>query len=60
MHAREHSNEPTEGLNRLIKWAKRLFGYRNLDNYRLKILYGCQPLSSTPPATTDPIATLGS
>ncbi len=51
------TNGLTEGLNRIIKHVKRLgFGYRNTDNYRLKILYRCRPLPSTPPATTDPAA----
>ncbi|MCB1030660.1 MAG: ISL3 family transposase [Acidimicrobiales bacterium] len=56
------TNGVTEGLNRIIKHVKRLgFGYQNTDNYRLKILYRCQPLQplqSTPPATTDPTAAL--
>lgn len=55
------TNGVTEGLNRVIKHVKRLgFGYRNTDNYRLKILYRCQPLQSIPPATTDPTAALSS
>lgn len=51
------TNGVTEGLNRIIKQVKRVgFGFRNTDNYRLRILYRCRPLPSTPPATTDPTA----
>lgn len=51
------TNGLTEGLNRIIKHVKRLgFGYRNTENYRLRILYRCRPVSSTSPATTGPSA----
>lgn len=51
------SNGVTEGLNRIIKQVKRIgFGFRNTQNYRLRILYRCRPLPSDPPATTDPAA----
>jgi transposase len=36
------SNEPTEGMNLLIKKIKRVgHGFRNLDNYRLRLLLHC-------------------
>jgi transposase len=41
------TNGRTEGVNRLIKHVKRTgFGYRNTDNYRLRILYRCTQLPS--------------
>src|SRR5699024_6050656 len=51
------TNRVPEDLNRNIKQIKRVgFGFRHPDNYRLRILYRCRPLPSTPPATTDPAA----
>jgi transposase len=41
------TNGRTEGVNRLIKHVKRFgFGYRNTDNYRLRVLYRCCRLPS--------------
>ena len=46
------TNGRTEGVNRIIKHVKRNgFGYRNTNNYRLKILYRCARLPS--PAEPD-------
>ena len=52
------TNGRTEGVNRIIKHVKRTgFGYRNLTNYRLKILYRCTRLPSDPePAERPPAA----
>lgn len=36
------TNGPTEGITNLIKVVKRQgFGYRNFDNFRLRVLYRC-------------------
>ncbi len=51
------TNGRTEGINRVIKHIKRLgYGFTNTDNYRLRLLYRCRPLPSTPPATATPAA----
>jgi transposase len=51
------TNGRTEGTNRVIKHIKRLgYGFTNTHNYRLRLLYRCRPLPSTPPATAHPAA----
>ena len=46
------SNGPTEAVNALIKKIKRVgHGYRNFDNYRLRLLLHCGVDWHTPPAT---------
>ena len=46
------SNGPTEAVNGLIKKVKRVgHGYRNFDNYRLRLLLHCGTDWNTPPAT---------
>jgi transposase len=46
------SNGPTEAINLLIKRIKRVgFGFRNLDNYRLRLLLHCGIAWHTPNAT---------
>ena len=46
------SNGPTEAVNGLIKKVKRVgHGYRNFDNYRLRLLLHCGIDWHTPPAT---------
>ena len=52
------TNGRTEGINRIIKHVKRTgFGYRNTENYRLKILYRCTRLpSAVEPAERPPAA----
>jgi transposase len=51
------TNGRTEGVNRIIKHVKRTgFGYRNLANHRLKILYRCTRLPSTTEAAERPPA----
>ena len=46
------SNGPTEAINLLIKRIKRVgFGFRNLDNYRLRLLLHCGVDWHTPVAT---------
>lgn len=46
------SNGPTEGLNLLIKKIKRVgHGFRNFDNYRLRLLLHCGVTWNTPPTT---------
>jgi transposase len=52
------TNGRTEGVNRIIKHVKRNgFGYRNTNNYRLKILYRCTRLPSpAEPADRTPAA----
>ena len=48
------SNGPTEAINLLIKRIKRVgFGFRNFDNYRLRLLLHCGTEWHTP--TTTPI-----
>ena len=48
------SNGPTEAINLLIKRVKRVgFGFRNFDNYRLRLLLHCGVRWNTP--TTTPI-----
>lgn len=43
------SNGPTEAINLLIKRIKRVgFGFRNLDNYRLRLLLHCGVTWNTP------------
>ena len=55
--ATKATNGRTEGTNRIIKHIKRLgFGFTNTENYRLRILYRCRPLPSTPPAKALPAA----
>lgn len=44
------SNGPTEAINLLIKKVKRVgHGFRNFDNYRLRILLHCGVQWQTPP-----------
>jgi len=46
------SNGPTEAINLLIKRVKRTgFGFRNFDNYRLRLLLHCGTDWHTPTAT---------
>ena len=46
------SNGPTEAINLLIKRVKRVgFGFRNFDNYRLRLLLHCGVDCQTPHAT---------
>ena len=46
------SNGPTEAMNLLIKKIKRVgHGFRNFDNYRLRLLPHCGVNWHTPPAT---------
>jgi transposase len=46
------SNGPTEAINGLIKKIKRIgHGFRNLDNYRLRLLLHCGVEWNTPPTT---------
>jgi len=46
------SNGPTEAINLLIKRIKRVgFGFRNFDNYRLRLLLHCGVHWHTPVAT---------
>ncbi len=46
------SNGPTEAVNLLIKRIKRIgFGFRNFDNYRLRLLLHCGVDWQTPTAT---------
>jgi transposase len=46
------SNGPTEAINLLIKRIKRVgFGFRNFDNYRLRLLLHCGVRWQTPVAT---------
>lgn len=46
------SNGPTEAVNLLIKRIKRVgFGFRNFDNYRLRLLLHCGVNWHTPTAT---------
>jgi transposase len=46
------SNGPTEAINLLIKRIKRVgFGFRNFDNYRLRLLLHCGIHWHTPTAT---------
>jgi transposase len=46
------SNGPTEAINLLIKRIKRIgFGFRNFDNYRLRLLLHCGVDWHTPTAT---------
>jgi hypothetical protein len=46
------SNGPTEAVNLLIKRIKRVgFGFRNFDNYRLRLLLHCGIDWHTPTAT---------
>ena len=46
------SNGPTEAINLLIKRIKRVgFGFRNFDNYRLRLLLHCGITWHTPTAT---------
>lgn len=46
------SNGPTEAVNLLIKRIKRVgFGFRNFDNYRLRLLLHCGVDWQTPTAT---------
>jgi transposase len=46
------SNGPTEAVNALIKKVKRVgHGYRNLTNYRLRLLLHCGVTWQTPPVT---------
>ena len=46
------SNGPTEAINGLIKKVKRVgHGYRNFDNYRLRLLLHCGTDWHTPTAT---------
>ena len=46
------SNGPTEAMNALIKKIKRIgHGYRNFDNYRLRLLLHCGVAWQTPPVT---------
>ena len=46
------SNGPTEAINLLIKRIKRVsFGFRNFDNYRLRLLLHCGVRWHTPIAT---------
>ena len=44
-HLARMSNGPTEALNNLIKWIKRIgLGFRNFDNYRIRaLLYAGKP-----------------
>jgi transposase len=46
------SNGPTEAINLLIKKIKRVgHGFRNFDNYRLRLLLHCGVEWHTPDAT---------
>jgi transposase len=46
------SNGPTEAINLLIKKVKRVgHGFRNFDNYRLRLLLHCGVEWNTPGAT---------
>ena len=46
------SNGPTEAMNLLIKRIKRVgFGFRNFNNYRLRLLLHCGVTWHTPQAT---------
>ena len=44
-HLARFSNGPTEALNNLAKWIKRVaFGFRNFENYRIRaLLYAGRP-----------------
>ncbi len=50
------SNAATEGTNLIIKNIKRLgFGFRNFDNYRLRLLLRCgAPWKTRPVASIRP------
>jgi transposase len=51
-HSTGASNGPTEAVNLLIKKVLRVaHGFRNLDNYRLRLLLHCGVKWQTPPAT---------
>jgi transposase len=51
-HRTGASNGPTEAVNHLIKKVLRVaHGFRNLDNYRLRLLLHCGVKWQTPPAT---------
>ena len=51
-HRAGASNGPTEAVNHLIKKVLRVaHGFRNLDNYRLRLLLHCGVKWQTPPAT---------
>jgi transposase len=51
-HRSGASNGPTEAVNLLIKKVLRVaHGFRNLDNYRLRLLLHCGVRWQTPPAT---------
>ncbi len=55
------SNGPTEAMNLLIKKIKRVgHGFRNFENYRLRLLLHCGVDWQTPDETTpSPATTLG-
>ncbi len=49
-HTTRRSNGPTEAMNLLIKKIKRVgHGFRNLDNYRLRLLLHCGVVWNTAP-----------
>jgi transposase len=51
-HTTGRSNGPTEGINLLIKKIKRVgHGFRNLDNYRLRLLLHCGGVQWQTPRT---------
>ena len=46
-----YSNAFTEGTNNSIKVIKRIaYGYRNFENFRLKILHTCNSFGGLPAA----------
>lgn len=48
-----YTNAFTEGINNSIKVIKRVaYGYRNFDNFRLKILHTCNSYRGLPAAST--------
>ena len=47
-HRTRMTNAATEGTNLIVKNVKRLgFGFRNFDNYRLRLLLRCAHLATT-------------
>ena len=51
-HTTGRSNGPTEGINLLIKKVKRVGrGFRNFNNYRLRLLLHCGVTWHTVPTT---------
>ena len=52
-HATALTNGPTEAVNLLVKKVKRVgHGFRNFENYRLRLLLHCGVHWQTPPAAS--------